>query len=255
MQSPPRRRRSSARQSTRRKTRGIAPTRKPSRPRGDRTPPGRAFHRLLQGQPAHPQGEEDSFPQAGRRDRGDRLGSVGFPQGAPGGLRRRRESHPDAPSPSDGEVRKRLDDCVVPRRRRQDAAGNARQSGRPRASSPPPLSPGGAGREEHDRAGPSACPPDNPFLNRSGEAGTDRMSVKAAPSGVIAMNRLFASFTLALCFGRVLAEEPPRAIPTVLTLSDALRAAEAESQASVAAGLDLRAAKEGTTRAKAAYRS
>jgi outer membrane protein len=79
------------------------------------------------------------------------------------------------------------------------------------------------------------------------------MSVKAAPSGVIAMNRLFASFTLALCFGRVLAEEPPRAIPTVLTLSDALRAAEAESQTSVAAGLDLRAAKEGTTRAKAAY--
>jgi outer membrane protein TolC len=67
------------------------------------------------------------------------------------------------------------------------------------------------------------------------------------------MNRLFASFTLALCFGRVLAEEPPRAIPTVLTLSGALRAAAAGSQASVAAGLDLSAALEGTTRAKAAF--
>ena len=67
------------------------------------------------------------------------------------------------------------------------------------------------------------------------------------------MNRLLASLTLALCFGGVLAEEPPPASPAVLTLFDALRAAAAGSQASVAAGLDLSAAKEGTTRAKAAY--
>jgi hypothetical protein len=39
------------------------------------------------------------------------------------------------------------------------------------------------------------------------------------------MNRLLASLTLALCFGDVLAEEPPPASLAILTLSDALRAA------------------------------
>lgn len=67
------------------------------------------------------------------------------------------------------------------------------------------------------------------------------------------MNRLLGSLTLALCFGSVLADEPPPASPSALTLSDALRAAAAQSQASVAARLDLGAAREGTTRAKAAY--
>jgi outer membrane protein TolC len=41
--------------------------------------------------------------------------------------------------------------------------------------------------------------------------------------------------------------------PALLTLTDALRAAADRSQASVAAGLDLAAAREGTTRAKAPY--
>jgi outer membrane protein len=67
------------------------------------------------------------------------------------------------------------------------------------------------------------------------------------------MNRLLASLTLALCFGDVLAEGPPPASRAVLTLSDALQAAAAGSQASVVAGLDLSAAQEGTTRAKSAY--
>jgi len=67
------------------------------------------------------------------------------------------------------------------------------------------------------------------------------------------MNRLLPSLVLALCVGRVLAEEPPPATPTVLTLSDALRATAAGSQASVAAGLDLRVAQEGTKRVKASY--
>jgi outer membrane protein len=64
---------------------------------------------------------------------------------------------------------------------------------------------------------------------------------------------LLVSLTLAPCFGAVLAEEPPPPAPAVLTLPDALRATAAESQASVAAGLDVGAAAEGTNRAKAAY--
>jgi outer membrane protein len=64
---------------------------------------------------------------------------------------------------------------------------------------------------------------------------------------------LLVSLTLAPCFGMVAAEEPPPASPAVLTLSDALRATAAESQASVAAGLDVGAAQEGTNKAKAAY--
>ena len=67
------------------------------------------------------------------------------------------------------------------------------------------------------------------------------------------MKRFPVVLTLALCFGRVLAEEPPSPSSGVLTLSDALRAAASGSQASVAAGLDLGAAQEGTARAKAAY--
>jgi outer membrane protein TolC len=67
------------------------------------------------------------------------------------------------------------------------------------------------------------------------------------------MNRVLAVLTLALSAGDVLAVEPPPATPAVLQLSDALRAAAAGSQASIAAGLDLGAAREGTSRAKAAY--
>ncbi len=52
--------------------------------------------------------------------------------------------------------------------------------------------------------------------------------------------------------GGARAEEPPQA-PAVLTLPDALRATAAQSQAAVAAGLDVRAAEEQTVRAKAAY--
>jgi hypothetical protein len=52
------------------------------------------------------------------------------------------------------------------------------------------------------------------------------------------MKRLLAVLTLALWTGDVLAEEPPPASPAVLTLSDALRAAAAGSEASVAAALD-----------------
>ncbi len=79
------------------------------------------------------------------------------------------------------------------------------------------------------------------------------MSMKSASSWVIAMNRSLAFLTLALCFGTVLAEEPPPSPAAVLLLSDALRATAAESQASVAAGLDLNIAQEGTKRARAAY--
>jgi outer membrane protein len=52
--------------------------------------------------------------------------------------------------------------------------------------------------------------------------------------------------------GGARAEEPPPA-PAVVTLSEALRATAAQSQAAVAAGLDVRAAEEQTVRAKAAY--
>ncbi len=64
------------------------------------------------------------------------------------------------------------------------------------------------------------------------------------------MNRLHPFLTLALCFGSAAVAEPP---PAVLTLADALRETAAHSQASVAAGLDVRTAKEQTVRAKAAY--
>ena len=67
------------------------------------------------------------------------------------------------------------------------------------------------------------------------------------------MKRLLAVLTLALCLGDALAEEPASPPPGLLSLSDALRAAATGSQASVAAGLDLGAAREGTARAKAAY--
>ncbi len=52
--------------------------------------------------------------------------------------------------------------------------------------------------------------------------------------------------------GGARAEEPPQA-PAVITLPEALRAAASQSQAAVAAGLDVRAAEEQTVRAKAAY--
>jgi outer membrane protein TolC len=64
---------------------------------------------------------------------------------------------------------------------------------------------------------------------------------------------LLVSLTLAPWSGAALAEEPPPAAPAVLTLPDALRATAEASQASVAAGLDVGAAQEGTNRAKAAY--
>ncbi len=64
---------------------------------------------------------------------------------------------------------------------------------------------------------------------------------------------LFVSLILAPWSGAAFAEEPPPAAPAVLTLSDALRATAAESQASIAAGLDVGAAQEGTNRAKAAF--
>ncbi len=67
------------------------------------------------------------------------------------------------------------------------------------------------------------------------------------------MNRWIPLLTLTVCFGGALAEEPPPETGNVLTISDAIRATAAESQASVAAGLDLRAAQEGTNRVKAAY--
>ncbi len=56
----------------------------------------------------------------------------------------------------------------------------------------------------------------------------------------------------ALIAGSARAEQPPRSF-TPLTLSDALRATAAQSQAAVAAGLDVRAAEEQTARAKAAF--
>ncbi|MGE5345128.1 MAG: TolC family protein [Acidithiobacillales bacterium] len=52
--------------------------------------------------------------------------------------------------------------------------------------------------------------------------------------------------------GGARAEEPPQA-PVVVTLSEALQATAAQSQAAVAAGLDVRAAEEQTVRAKASY--
>lgn len=67
------------------------------------------------------------------------------------------------------------------------------------------------------------------------------------------MKRVLAVLTLALCSRDLLAAEPPPAPPAVLTLSGALRAAAAGSQASVGAALDVSAAREGTVRAKAAY--
>ena len=67
------------------------------------------------------------------------------------------------------------------------------------------------------------------------------------------MNRLLFSLVPAACFGGVLAAQTLPASPGLLTLSDALRAAGTGSQASVAAALDRDAAREGTTRAKAAF--
>ncbi len=67
------------------------------------------------------------------------------------------------------------------------------------------------------------------------------------------MKTLLGVLTLALCFGDARAAEPAPPSSGVLSLSDALRAAASGSQASVAAGFDLGAAREGTARAKAAY--
>jgi outer membrane protein len=61
---------------------------------------------------------------------------------------------------------------------------------------------------------------------------------------------LLGILAVAPAFGSAAAAEPP---PAALTLADALRETAAHSQASVAAGLDLGAAREGTVRAKAAY--
>ncbi len=61
---------------------------------------------------------------------------------------------------------------------------------------------------------------------------------------------LLAFLSSALSPGALSAAEPPTA---VLSLSDALRGSAALSQASVAAKLDVDAAREGTVRAKAAY--
>ncbi len=61
---------------------------------------------------------------------------------------------------------------------------------------------------------------------------------------------LIAFFLPALSAGIVGAAEPP---PAVVSLSEALRSAATGSQASVAARLDVDAAREGTARAKAAY--
>jgi outer membrane protein len=92
------------------------------------------------------------------------------------------------------------------------------------------------------------------------EAGTDPHpdvsgppSRRCSPGALTLLLAVLAVLARPPGTGRARAEEPPPASSPPLSLSDALRATAEESQAAVAAGLDVSAAQEQTQRAKAAF--